>query len=380
VLLLHGASANHGSFTTPRVGVKGERLPSLVQWLAADFDPWLLDWRGTGLEKVVRKNTASLTANGHAYNFNAAARYDLPLAIATIRDRLKITAPIAVLGHCMGSAILTEAVALGHVKPAEVDCIVLSALGLFYETPIDGRLKSEERLLERLIADGRKKGRPSVKIDPSVTTRTREVPLRSSWPETLDKLYQTWPGRLKSHTESAIRNAAREKTVSCPERASSLEMCNRLSFMYGVPYHHANLIDEIHGTESIKPELPAQFGAIPLHMYIHGARNIRRGRATCYRQAFQSEENASKRDVKLLSDHARDRFRALEKVTLITGALNRLWHRDSIDLMYEWLRRGPSKHRCQFTKRVFAGYGHQDLFWGKNAARDVFETIKDGLE
>jgi hypothetical protein len=99
-----------------------------------------------------------------------------------------------------------------------------------------------------------------------------------------------------------------------------------------MPYQHGNLVDEIH--ETSPPCLPELFGAIPLHMYIHGAKNIRAGRATFYKAGTRSDDL-------FVSDAARERFKRLTKVTLITGALNRLWHRDSIDRMYEWLRRGP---------------------------------------
>ena len=42
---------------------------------------------------------------------------------------------------------------------------------------------------------------------------------------------------------------------------------------------------------------------------------------------------------------------------MITGELNRLWHRDSIDLMHEWLCRGGLNAKASISKRVFAGYG-----------------------
>ncbi len=52
-------------------------------------------------------------------------------------------------------AVLAEAIALAPPsRAAEVDCVVLMALGLFYETPIDSRLKSEDRMLEHLKSLG----------------------------------------------------------------------------------------------------------------------------------------------------------------------------------------------------------------------------------
>jgi cholesterol oxidase len=359
VLLLHGASANHRTFLTGEEG-------GLARSLARYRDVWLLDWRGSGLVVDDARNHPALKDDGEAFNFNTAAQYDLPAAIQIIRDHCNYSR-VSALGFCMGAAVLAEAVALGHVTAADLDCLVLMTLGLFYETPVDGRLKGEDRILEKLKNQPFPPKEPFLFIDPRVAeTKTK---LKTPWPTMLDELYEHWPSALKSHEEPAA--------LSGPE-ATPLDpvyhMCNRVSFMYGMPYHHGNLVNEIHGTASVKSCLPELFGAIPLHMYIHGARNIRQGHATSYQKV-----PAARPDADYVSDVARDRFRALDRVTLITGALNRLWHRDSIDRMYEWLRRGTSEQSDKFRKRVVQGYGHQDLLWGRNAPRDVFPKIREGL-
>lgn len=345
VLLLHGASANHRTFTHPNGS-------SLAEWLLGDFDPWLLDWRGSGL--VVDADEASLKENGAAYNFNAAAQHDVPRAIQTIRQQTG-GQKIAALGFCMGAAVLAEAIALEYVTAAEIDRVVLMTLGLFYEASIDGRLKCEDRILEHL-----RRMNDFLSIDPRVDQWNEA--LKTPWPRDLDTLYERWPSALKSHAEDA--NETRLDPVN--------HMCNRLSFMYGMPYHHHNLADEIHGALHGKPLLPDLFGPIPLHMFIHGARNLRRGRATFY-------ENDDRRDEEFVSAKARKRFCDLEKVTLITGGLNRLWHRDSIDRMHEWLSRGHPNDRKKFVTRIFQGYGHQDLLWGRSSVDVVFPAIKTGL-
>ena len=157
-------------------------------------------------------------------------------------------------------------------------------------------------------------------------------------------------------------------------------MCNRLSFMYGMPYHHNNLVSDIHGSVSKDGEptekalLPDLFGAIPLHMFIHGAQNIRKGHATFYHRRGEDDR------FLFLSTKAHDNFRRLTKVTLITGALNRLWHRNSVDLMYEWLCRGTPEHLRKFKKHVVPDYAHQDLLWGEHSEKCIFPKIKAGLE
>jgi pimeloyl-ACP methyl ester carboxylesterase len=360
VLLLHGASASHKTFTTPDGG--------LADWLAEkDFDPWLLDWRGSGRVVDNPHNRDSLSQHGRAYNFNRAARYDIPQAIEVIRK--SVDEKVKVLGFCMGGAALAESVALGHITEAHVDCIVLMTLALFYEAPIDGRLKCEDRVLERQQKVSGKK--QVLSIDPRVDEANARLTLKAPWPPDLDKLYEAWPGALKSHAEDPLRAAPRpDDPVNC--------MCNRLSFMYGMPYHHDNLVEAIHGANSQKGLLPELFGAIPLHMFIHGAQNIRRGHATPYTGDPDNVKGQVDEDG-CLSEEAREKFRRLSKVTLITGALDRLWHRDSIDLMYEWLCRGTSDHMRKFKKQMLADYAHQDLLWGTSSREEVFPKIKEGL-
>ncbi len=219
VLLLHGASANHGTFT---VGT-----PGLACCLYGHgFDPWMLDWRGSSLVVDAPANNASLRDQPHIYNFNRAAAEDLPAAIEKMRQA-GVNGPVSLLGHCMGGAVAAEAIALGHLENADVDRVVLIALGLFYEAPIDSRLKSEERILERLT---QAREHCVVAIDPRVVAIDPRIGdddrSEDGWPQELKNLYDAWPGALRSHAEESNPAGA---------------LCNRLSFMYGMPYHHKNL-------------------------------------------------------------------------------------------------------------------------------------------
>src|SRR5262245_51952595 len=74
LLLLHGASGNRRTFIFPNGG--------LAEWLSRDFDPWLLEWRGSG-HVVDEAAPDSLSKNGDAYNFNLAAEHDVHRAIRT---------------------------------------------------------------------------------------------------------------------------------------------------------------------------------------------------------------------------------------------------------------------------------------------------------
>ena len=92
VLLLHGASANHGTFTVQNAGDASWR--ALAPWLfERGFDPWLLDWRGSSLVVADLENRPSLE-HQVSYNFNRAAAEDLPGAIRQMRSAGRVEGPI----------------------------------------------------------------------------------------------------------------------------------------------------------------------------------------------------------------------------------------------------------------------------------------------
>src|SRR5262245_56273858 len=63
VLLIHGASANHGTFTVVENG--------LAWWLRQrGFDPWLLDWRGSSTVTDDPDIRELLVSSGNRFNFN----------------------------------------------------------------------------------------------------------------------------------------------------------------------------------------------------------------------------------------------------------------------------------------------------------------------
>ncbi len=333
VLLLHGASACHESFTI------GHTM-SLTEYLCAEkYEPWLLDWRGSGrLVDELRDQRGGLVRFPDQFTFDHAAKWDIPAALRRIRDETK--APrIAAVGHCMGAASLAQSIAAGHTKDSGLTHVVLLALGLFYEPAFDGRIKSQDHVLERARQE---KG---LVVDPR----------GEGWSSELQALYDAWSLRPHPVPDGHLDESERE----------CIEMCNRISFMYGPPYREKNLPASIH-----KEHLRRQFGAIPLQMYIHGAQNIRRGWAA----PFDARDN----DMSLIGGAARDRFKKLESITLMTGAHNQLWHRDSIDRMYEWLLRRPPRNRV-VRKEILPAYEHQDMLWGLDAPATVFPVIKAGL-
>jgi pimeloyl-ACP methyl ester carboxylesterase len=359
VLLLHGASAASQTFEFPRDS-------SFVDYLLREtpFEPWLLDWR---CSKNVTEPYRLLHPFDDRFTYDEAACIDIPAALNYIRARYE-KEPLHIVGHCMGAESLSRAIAYGKLRGRiRPNRIVLSTIGLFYEVAVDGRLKADDHLLERLGAQRRQdelqgKDNRNDFVDP---TCDHDRELRNEWPDALVKMYDAWPGWLKPHGNRRRNNNGGDEHT--PQHV--LEMCDRVSFMFGEPYYEPALHPEIHESPT---ELAHQFGMMPLPMYVHAAQCVRRGWAAPY--------NASHTDHSLIDGQARKHFDGLP-VLLITGAMNRLWHRDSVDRMYEWLKRSdpsdsqPSDRDSSYRKKIFMRNGHQDLFWGTNSWKDVFPEI-----
>jgi pimeloyl-ACP methyl ester carboxylesterase len=342
VLLVHGASAGSDTF---RIGEE----QTLVDYLLGyGLDVWTLDWRASmhRVKDVYCKAVYEDRLAG-TFTIDAAADHDVPAAIAAMRRAPQnVRGKIAVLGHCMGGAIVAQGIARGAIPSADVENVVLTGLGLFYRAAIDNVLKAEDQVLEGLLGDHQHLLHPTKRWDRDVCARD---PDDGPWPPPLEDPYSVWLDTPLPH--------------DC-----AVAICHRLSYMFGMPFI-PDKIRRIHDGDY----LPKQFGYIALEFLIHCCQNLRRGYAAPF---VATRTGPLPADTSYLQRQAfRDR-----RITLITGDLNSLWHRDSIDTMYEWLRRGRrAEQPLSLQKHVLPDFGHQDLYWGVDAPTLVFPKILEGL-
>jgi pimeloyl-ACP methyl ester carboxylesterase len=335
VLFIHGGSASGDTFLEP----EGDSIFDFLNTVHK-MDVWLLDWRGS--HRVITSEPEPCNESA-----DTVAEWDIPEALKFVREtRIKEgrSDRIAVVGHCMGAACLAMAVGAGYVR-AEwgLGPVVLVGVGLFYEVTWDGWSKTQDRTLDR-VADE----------DGTIPFVTPDVSVRA-WPTVMEETYQMWP-----------------EVWGPPWSRQDNDFFHRLAFMYGQPFLVSNLHERM-----TREVIRTQFGAIPFKLYRHAAQNALRGFAAPFNAEGTLDPNTENEQI--ASELAR-RYVCLEafselKITLITGAENPLWHRESIDRMAEWLARG-----CRSaTKHVLDGYGHQDLWWGKDSRRDVFPLVLDAV-
>ncbi|HTM46295.1 MAG TPA: alpha/beta fold hydrolase [Polyangiaceae bacterium] len=353
VLLLHGASATSETFHLPNGG--------LVDYLQRrEWDVWTLDWRGSA--HVVAKVLEDPPRPDHEgeyrkFTLDHTAHEDIPWALDLMQKELGKTQHIAAVAHCFGSGALSIALA---AKQAEaVNNVVLSTLGLFYEAPWDGWIKAEDFILERVLAN-----------DPEC--RVIDPRHYDKWPADMKTAYEVFPSRWMP-----------------PGDSEADRILQRLTFMFGQPYPPEVLVPGIHG-----PKLKELFGAMHLGLYLHAGQMVRRG----YAAQFDAMDTIdppraleSRRRQRAASREPREHKRvpghyllpeafSTKRVTLITGTENRLWHRDGIDRMYEWLlaEAPPQGWGRRPRKHVLPGFAHQDLLWGKESQK-VYELIEQAL-
>jgi dienelactone hydrolase len=345
VLLVHGASATSRTFMVPEGGLA--RYLSRQGW-----DVWTLDWRTSGLlaprlieEEQIRPADFNLTK----------ARADLARALEIVLKHGDTKPPIHLVGHCIGGALVADCLASAKDPVFEsVGHVVLTALGLFFRSGIDDWVKGNERLLEDIwwqIAEEMRQ-KPEMERHAFISPWVADPGFAKKyhWPAGFERAYALW-------SRSPL-----------PHRCGN-EFCHRASFMFGLPYR-ANDMQALH--DAPKPDgLWAQFGRMPLVAYMHCVQNLRRG--------WVADWNADDGDVAAIEGSgllARDG----RHLTLVTGNENQVWHRDSIDRMYEWMLRVlPADAHARVHKHVLPHYGHQDLYWSERASTDVYGRIADGI-
>jgi pimeloyl-ACP methyl ester carboxylesterase len=344
VLLVHGASASSRTFEVGGPSgskTSGDGLAAFLH--SRGWDVWLLDWRGSGLLAPVLLEDDTRTLAPERFTLDDA-RDDLLFAVDYVKHTTKCSGRIPLLGHCIGGALVAQTVATDR-RSRDIGSIVLTTLGLFFNSGFDDWVKGNERFLEEIWWNLQETGKGVYFISPWVASR--KFPTDYKWPAGFERAYSLFKETPLAH--------------KCAD-----DFCHRACFMFGMPYRATDMLT-IHDAQ-YPHGLWEQFGRMPLVTYMHCVQNLRRG----WTAAWQADDSDTRY---LVAEPFGER-----RVTLITGNENQVWHRDSIDRMYEWLRRElPLARRPFIRKHVLPQYAHQDLFWSSKAAADVYPRIEQGL-
>lgn len=318
VLLVPGLTASSDMFFMPE-------HRNLTQTLldAGYGDVWILDGR------ISNRHPYNLTR--HRFNVDDVALYDNPAALATVRRAVGPEARIHIIAQCLGALSIAMSV-FGRII-TDVASVIVNGVAL---TPKVNRiaglkLKIGPFLCESLLGldclDPRAARRPGIS-----------------------------PGKLLG------------KCVSLLHHECNVPECHMTSFMWGygfpVLYRHENLHDLTHR------RIGDLFGGSGMNYYRHIRKMVEAGnRAVKYLPGDPRYQS-------LPDDyftHARD----IETPFLFVAGQDNALFSDSNMLCHQRLESlVPGRHELL----VVPGYGHADIFIGKNAAVDIFPKLLDFLE
>jgi cholesterol oxidase len=316
VLIIHGLTTSTDMFIMP----EHENLVSFL--LGNGFpDVWTLDYR--------MSNRFPFNRSMHRYNMDDIAQYDYPAALNELR-RVAGDRRIHVIAHCLGSVSFMMSLFGGAVE--DVASVVANSAALTPRVPNWSRLK------------------------------LMMAPAFVEWVLGMPFLDATWGSEPRFS-----RGWLFAKGIDLFHRECDVSACHMLSLMWGsgwpALYSHENLLRVTHERGG------DLYGATGMNYYRHVAKMVSAGRAVKYDQ--KDQQYAS-----LPQDYLADAAEITTPVLLTTGDNNRVFANSNIVCWQRLNEIAPRRHELE----VFPGYGHQDVFMGKDVSHEVFPRMLDFLK
>jgi cholesterol oxidase len=317
ILVAHGLTSSTDMFIMPE-------HHNLVSYLldAGFTDVWGVDFR--------MSNRHPYNLAPHRFNLDDVALYDFPAAVAEMRRHVG-DRRIHVICHCLGS--VTFSMSLFGRAVSDVSSVVSNSAAL---TPV----------LPRWSA-----------------TKIRFAPFLAEYVLGFSYLSPSW-----AQEPGLTRGKIFSKFVGLFHSECDVPACHMLSLMWGsgrpALWEHANLVDVTHRRAG------DLFGGTSMNYYRH-LRKMVQANNTAVKLHPEDRRYAS------LPDNYLDHAASVETpMLLMTGDRNRVFADSNIECHRRLQQLAPGRHELS----VIPGYGHQDLFMGRDCHRDVFPRIVEFLE
>jgi cholesterol oxidase len=261
-----------------------------------------------------------LPASRRPANGDDVATKDYPAAVELIRE-LTGAPSIQVVAHCWGATTFTMAMLAGLTG---VRSAVISQVSTHALVPTATKLKTGLHVADFLDGLG-------------IDNLTAYADKNEAWYERLfDGALKLYPTQLE-------------------ERCSS-PVCHRISFLYAPLYEHDRLNQATHAA------LHEMFGLANIKSFEHLGKIVNKGHVVTADGADTYISQLNRMAIPL---------------TFIHGAENGCFFPPSTVKTMDLLR--AANPGVPYTRHEIAGYGHIDCIFGKDAARDVYPYIVDGL-
>lgn len=318
VLIMHGLTTSTDMFIMP------EHKNLVTTLLEQGFgDVWTLDYRGSC--------RFPYNLSRRRYTMDDIALFDHPAALAELRRHIGPQRRIHVIAHCVGA--LTFAMGLFGRVVQGVSSVILNSVALTPYVPPWSKVK--------------------LALGPWLSDYVAGI-------EYYNPIWRRQPGWSIGKL-FAIGADLMHKECDSPE-------CHMLSFMWGsgrpALFNHANLAPDTHD------RLGDLFGGTPVHYYRH------------INKMVDSANTAVKFDpdnprYAVLPDNYLEHAAEIKTPILFVQGQDNHIFADSIIHCHARLEAiVPGRHQLH----VFPGYGHQDIFMGKDAATDIFPRLIDFLK
>ncbi|RAM52491.1 MAG: alpha/beta hydrolase [Hapalosiphonaceae cyanobacterium JJU2] len=312
VLIIHGLTTSTDMFIMPE-------HYNLVQYLLDKGfgDVWTLDYR--------MSNRHSYNLQMHRYNMDDIALFDHPAAIAKMREHIG-DRRIHVICHCLGS--VSFVMSLFAKAVTGISSVIANSVALTPRVPKWSQLK--------------------LTFAPFLVEYVLGIPyINPRWSED--------PGLTKGKIFS--------QAVSAFHHECDVPACHMLSLMWGTGwpalYSHENLHDVTHRRGG------DLYGGNGLHYYRHVRKMVKNNNT-----AVKFEPNNPEYD-RLPNNYFEYAGEIETPVLFMTGDRNHVFTDSNIVCHQRLEQIVPGRHELH----VFPGYGHQDVFMGKNVHVDIFPRL-----
>ena len=309
---------NHGAGMRAQMYYGQPTGVTLVDHLLSEgFDVWIQNWRG------------SIDFPPNSFTLDEVAEQDHPKAVRKVKE-LTGGRPISAFVHCMGSVSFLMSAVAGRLGPDVVSDVVSSNISLYFKVS-DAAWYKQRMLVPTLGLLGRGG-------DPQWGIRA-----------------QTPAGRMMAAASALTQR-------SCGNAA-----CQVANFMYGngheVLMQHANLDDQVHAWSA------RELGYTPFSLIRQVAESSRYGRIAAAGRGAGHDRPGYLTRPPLTGAPGGIHF------TLLAGSANRMFDPAGQKLTEAFLRQFdvPAKYI------ELPGYGHVDAIWGREAPRDVYPAVVEGL-
>jgi cholesterol oxidase len=318
VVIIHGLTTSSDMFMMPE-------HYNLVRYLLDHgfTDVWTFDFR--------MSNRFGYNLRRHRYSMDDIALYDYPPAFARVRECVGDGRNVHVICHCLGSVSFMMSL-FGKLVHG-VRSVVANSVALTPRVPFWSKCK--------------------LMFGPFLTEYVAGI-------EYLNPYWRRSPGLSVGRVFATV-NSFLHRECNVPE-------CHMLSFMWGTGwpalYSHDKLLDVTHRRGG------DLYGGTSMHYYRHVRKMV-------FANNTAVKYNPKDPRYKALPDNYLTYAGEIETpVLFMTGENNNVF-RDSNIVCHERLEKiVPGRH----SRHVFPGYGHQDVFMGKDVATEVFPRILEHLD